>query len=83
MKKALIWCLLLALLPFSLPCPAEDGEERPAFTSRSRVTTDYFSTASMLQIFDDFKDPPTECGNHTIDRTPQLTELCNQGPSQN
>lgn len=57
MKKALIWCLLLALLPLSLPCPAEEGEERPAFTSRSRVTTDYFSTASMLQIFDDFKNP--------------------------
>ena len=55
MKNILCWALLLPLL-FS-PALAEGGEERPAYTSRSRVTSDYFSTVSMLQLFDDFTDP--------------------------
>ena len=57
-KKLLALILLFALLP--LPASARTGEgtvEHPEYTSMTRATTDYFSTVSMLQIFDDFADP--------------------------
>ena len=53
MKKVFACFLALGL---ALSGPAL-SEEAPGYTSRSRVTTEYFSTASVLQIFDDFSDP--------------------------
>lgn len=51
--------LILVLLSLGLSAFAQSQieAERPDYTSRSRVTMDYFSTASMLQVFDDFSDP--------------------------
>ena len=58
MKKLLALILLFALLPLPAKVRAEEGvPERPEYTSMTRVTMEYFSTVSMLQIFDDFADP--------------------------
>lgn len=61
MKRLLCLLLVLSLCPSLLPAARGEeggaGEERPEYTSRSRVTSEYFSTVSMLQIFDDFRDP--------------------------
>ena len=49
--------MALALAALCGPVLADGAVERPEYTSRSRVTMDYFSTASVLQLFDDFSDP--------------------------
>ena len=55
--RRFLCCVLALLLSLSGVCRAERAAERPEYTSRSRVTMDYFSTVSTLQIFDDFSDP--------------------------
>lgn len=47
---------LSALLATLCAAPAW-AEEHPEYTAMSRATTDYFSTASMLTVYDDFSQP--------------------------
>ena len=52
--KLIVFTLLFALLSPAVSC---GGEERVSLSSRSRVTSNYFATVSMLQLYDDFSDP--------------------------
>lgn len=68
--------IALAFLILPLPAFAQEAEEaleRPEYTSRSRVTMDYFSTVCMLQLYDDFSDPArVEAFNQTWEEILEL-----------
>lgn len=50
--------LLMLSLVFWAECMAQEAvQEHPEYTVMRRVTTEFFSTASMLMVYDDFSQP--------------------------